>query len=182
MITNLTLRDLVSRAIPPQPWTEGDNIPWNDPAFSERMLREHLSQDHDLASRQLSIVDAHVEWIHRHVLGEVRSRILDLGCGPGLYSHRLARFGHHCIGLDFSPASIAHAQSEAAGTSCEFVLADLRHAALPSDQDLVLFNYGQLNVFPREEAAGLVRRAHAALRDGGQLLAQRLVTSAWMDW
>jgi SAM-dependent methyltransferase len=170
MNTDLTLRDLVARAMPPRPWVEGDNIPWNDPAFSERMLREHLSQEHDLASRRLDIIDAQVEWIHRDVLGEVPSRILDLGCGPGLYSHRLARLGHRCIGLDFGPASIAHAQQEAAGLHCEFLLADLRHAALPSHRDLVLFNYGQLNVFPREEAAGLVRRAHGALRDGGQLL------------
>ena len=170
MITNLTLRDLVSRVTPPRPWTEGENIPWADPAFSERMLREHLSQDHDLASRRLSIVEAHVEWIHRDVLGEAPSRILDLGCGPGLYSHRLARLGHRCIGLDFSPASIDHARREASGLPCEFVLTDLRHADLPSHQDLVLFNYGQLNVFPREEATDLLRRAHDALRAGGQLL------------
>lgn len=170
VITKLTMRDLVSRAMPPRPWAEGDNIPWNEPAFSERMLREHLSQEHDLASRRLGIVDAHVEWIHRDVLREVPSRVLDLGCGPGLYSHRLARLGHRCTGLDFSPASIDYAQREARGLPCEFLLADIRHAELPAGQDLVLLNYGQFNVFPRDVAAALVRAAYAALRDGGQLL------------
>ncbi len=170
MITNVTMRDLVSRAIPPQPWTEGDNIPWNDPAFGERMLREHLSQDHDLASRRLDTIEAHVEWMHRELLGEAPSRILDLGCGPGLYSHRLARLGHRCIGLDFSPVSIRHARREAVGLPCEFLLADLRDASLPGDQDLVVLNYGQLNVFRRSEAAALLARTHGALRCGGQLL------------
>ncbi|MBW7996213.1 MAG: hypothetical protein FVQ81_06515 [Candidatus Glassbacteria bacterium] len=39
---------------PPQPgslWSGQYKIPWNDPAFSRRMLIEHLSQEHDLASR-----------------------------------------------------------------------------------------------------------------------------------
>lgn len=30
------------------------------------------------------------------------TRILDLGCGPGLYTSRLARLGHCCVGIDFS--------------------------------------------------------------------------------
>ncbi|EBN1049881.1 hypothetical protein LME23_002765 [Salmonella enterica] len=31
-------------------------IPWDEPAFSQRMLENHLSQDHDWASRRLSHV------------------------------------------------------------------------------------------------------------------------------
>ena len=46
-----SLTDLVHRAPIPLPWAEGDNIPWHDPEFSQRMLREHLSQAHDAASR-----------------------------------------------------------------------------------------------------------------------------------
>ena len=49
----MTLADIVSRKTPPIAWAEGENIPWDDPAFSERMLAEHLSQKHNLASRRL---------------------------------------------------------------------------------------------------------------------------------
>ena len=108
MITDLNLRDIVSRA-PLAPWCEGDNIPWDDPAFSRRMLREHLSQDHDLASRRLERIDSHVAWIHAEVLGSTPSRVLDLGCGPGLYAHRLARRGHACSGIDFGPSCVTFA-------------------------------------------------------------------------
>ena len=38
------LVSIIGRQLPPTPWVEGDNIPWQDPAFSERMLVEHLSQ------------------------------------------------------------------------------------------------------------------------------------------
>ena len=46
-----TILDIVDREPNPTPWSEGDNIPWDDSDFSERMLAEHLSQEHDLASR-----------------------------------------------------------------------------------------------------------------------------------
>ena len=49
---HLTLADLAARTVPPVPWADGDNIPWDAPAFSERMLDEHLSQGHDLVVRR----------------------------------------------------------------------------------------------------------------------------------
>jgi hypothetical protein len=49
--------DIVERQPEPTPWSEGDNIPWDDPGFSDRMLAEHLSQDHDLASRKSETID-----------------------------------------------------------------------------------------------------------------------------
>ena len=47
----MNISDIVGRKIPPDPWTEGDNIPWDDPAFSERMLKEHLTQSLVMAHR-----------------------------------------------------------------------------------------------------------------------------------
>jgi hypothetical protein len=28
------------------PWRDGANLPWDDPAFSERMLAQHLDPSH----------------------------------------------------------------------------------------------------------------------------------------
>jgi SAM-dependent methyltransferase len=167
-----TLSDIVNRIVPPAPWAEGDNIPWNEPGFSARMLREHLSQDHDLASRRAALIDRHVDWIHHTLLGGHPTRILDLGCGPGLYTSRLARRGHACVGIDFSPASIAHAGDEASrdGLACTYVEADAREADFGCDFGLVMMIFGQINVFRREAMRDILRRSHAALRDGGQLL------------
>jgi hypothetical protein len=54
------LLDLIQRKTPPAPWAEGETIPWNEPGFSERMLREHLSQEHDAASRRREKVQQQV--------------------------------------------------------------------------------------------------------------------------
>lgn len=45
----MNLLDLFHRNPDPAPWQEGEKIPWHDPDFSRRMLREHLSQKHDAA-------------------------------------------------------------------------------------------------------------------------------------
>jgi len=167
-----TLNEIVHRAAQPAPWVEGDNIPWNDPEFSERMLAEHLSQDHDLASRKTESIDAHVDWIFSSVLHNRQARVLDLGCGPGLYARRLAGKGCTCVGIDFSPASIRYANEATAvdDTDCRYVHGDLRDQDFGSGFDLVMLSYGQFNVFPKAAAMTILKKARAALVPGGRLL------------
>ncbi len=168
----MNLLDLTHRTSPPEPWAEGDKIPWHDPDFSRRMLREHLSQAHDAASRRTIIIEEHVEWIQRVVLHDRVSRVLDLGCGPGLYSSRLAQRGHTCVGIDFSPASIEYAREAAQSQqlACEYRLDDVRYADYGTGYELVMFIFGELNPFRPAEARQILRKAYAALSDGGRLL------------
>jgi SAM-dependent methyltransferase len=147
--------------------TQWQKIPWHDPEFSQRMLREHLAQDHDMASRRLTIVDQHVAWIQREVLGDKPATILDLGCGPGFYADRLSHLGHTVTGIDISPASIDYARQQHAGT---FILGDALSHDLGTGYDLVMMVYGELNAFAPEAAAALIDRAYDALQPGGQLL------------
>jgi SAM-dependent methyltransferase len=168
----MNLFDIIQRTPTPAPWAEGDKIPWNDPDFSRRMLREHLSQAHDAASRRSSIIDEHLEWIQREVLHNRSSRVLDLGCGPGLYSSRLAQRGHTCVGIDFSPASVEYARevANAQQLACDYRLDDVRHADYGTGYDLAMFIFGESNVFRPEELRHILGKAYAALNDGGHIL------------
>lgn len=57
---------LVARpSLAPSP---GGKLPWANVEFSARMLREHLDQTHDRASRRSATIDAHVDWIFRDLL------------------------------------------------------------------------------------------------------------------
>jgi SAM-dependent methyltransferase len=169
---NMNLDDINNRSEKPIPWTEGEKIPWDEPAFSQRMLREHLSQDHDAASRRFALIDQHVEWIHKELLKEKPSRLLDLGCGPGFYVSRLARLGHTCTGVDFSPASIAYAQQqeEEHPTGSAFIHHDLRNYEYGSGYDLVMLIYGEFNTFLKPAARNILMKARKALNEDGRLL------------
>jgi SAM-dependent methyltransferase len=166
------LTDLISRSSPPIPWAEGDNIPWNEPGFSRRMLQEHLSQTHDAASRRYEIIDRQVEWIHSTLLFGQPASILDLGCGPGFYTERLARLGHTCYGIDYSPASIEYAIQTASleNTNCTYICRDIRQAEYPRRLSMVMLIYGEFNVFRPADAAQILAKVWQALEPGGVLL------------
>lgn len=165
----MNLSDIIHRGTP-QPWVEADNLSWNEPEFSARMLHEHLSQAHDAASRRAEVIDQHVDFIHHRLLEGRSGRVLDLGCGPGLYAVRMARLGHSVRGIDFSPASIAYARQQSNALDCVFELEDVRKADYGQGYDLVMFIYGEFNVFRREQGRAILEKAFAALKPGGLLL------------
>jgi SAM-dependent methyltransferase len=151
---------------------EHGKIPWDDPDVSRRMLREHLSQRYDAASRRTSIIKKHVNWIHRFVLSEQPARVLDLGCGPGLYSSRLAELGHECEGIDFSPASIdyARAKAEKDHLACKYLQQDIRKAEYGAGFDLVMLVFSEFNTFEPGDASLILKRSFQALKPGGKIL------------
>jgi SAM-dependent methyltransferase len=166
------LIDVIRRQAVPVPWSEGEKIPWNDPGFSQRMLLEHLSQEHDAASRRFETIDRHTEWIHHSVLSGQLTKILDLGCGPGLYTSRLAKLGHDCAGIDFSPASIAHANegAQADKLNCSYIQQDIRVVDFGRGYGLVMLIFGEFNVFRPTDAKSILYKAHRALAENGRLL------------
>jgi len=172
---------IYQRSTPAVPWRDGVNLPWDDPAFSERMLREHLDQSHGAASRQRPELLRQVDWLWERLALQPGARLLDITCGPGLYAVEFARRGVDVTGIDFSPASIRYAKEQAAqqgvAERCRFIQSDVR-AELPRHAghgyDAATFIYGQLAVFTRAEAAALLAAVAQALRPAGRLALELL--------
>jgi len=101
-----------SRPAPFEFYTAADL--WTDDHTSEQMLACHLNTDIDLSSRRVEFIDRSVAWIGSHFNVGNGTRIADFGCGPGLYSNRLAKLGAAVTGIDFSGRSIEHARTVAA--------------------------------------------------------------------
>lgn len=160
------------RTTPPIPWAEDENIPWHDPDFSRRMLREHLDQTHNLASRTYPVIDEQILWIWDAASLSEGSKVVDLACGPGFYSDRLASRGCECLGVDFSPAAIDHAQEQAVARNLNvtYALGDIRTTDYGVGNDLILLLFGEFNVFRKEDARQLLTRAHTGLNETGTLI------------
>ncbi|MBN2153529.1 MAG: class I SAM-dependent methyltransferase, partial [Candidatus Lokiarchaeota archaeon] len=74
-------------------------------------------------------------------------RILDVGCGPGLHLHALAREHpqHQFDGIDIDGARIEHARAAAAkdGLQITYVAGDfMEHASLPRGSYDIIFSTG----------------------------------------
>jgi len=167
------------RPVRPEPWTWGGNLPWDDPAFSERMLREHLDEAHGAASRVAAERQLQLDWLWSTLPLQTNMQICDLTCGPGLYAVELARRGCQVLGVDFGPAAVKYARNlvQEAGVAeqCTILQEDIRTVMLPeATYDLVLLIYGQLAVFTKAEASDLLAKAATALKPGGHLIVELL--------
>jgi SAM-dependent methyltransferase len=133
------------------------------------MLAEHLDDRHDLASRQRATIDAHVRWLAQ--VGPAHGqRVLDLGCGPGLYLERFASMGWSCVGVDIAPAAIEYAENQAAqtGAQCEYLLGDFRDAHVDGSFDLVLCLFGELSTVPLADVWLVIERVGRWLTSAGR--------------
>jgi len=98
------------------------------------------------------------------------SRVLDLGCGPGVpVAARLAREGHAVTGVDFSAEQLRLARASV--PAARFIEADLMAVDFdPGSLDAAVSFYAIFHL-PREEHEELLRRIARWLAPGGFLLA-----------
>lgn len=98
------------------------------------------------------------------------SRVLDLGCGPGVpTAEALVRDGHRVTGIDISPRQVALAQSKV--PQGQFFVGDaLESHFAPRSFDAIVALFSLTHI-PRDEWAPLFDRFTQWLNPGGWLLA-----------
>ncbi|TVK91640.1 class I SAM-dependent methyltransferase [Shewanella algae] len=168
----MNINKLISQHLPIRLSPNESKIPWNDADFSQRMLENHLSQEHDWASRKLAVIERQVDWLCSQLAPG--AKVLDLGCGPGFYTQLLAKRGFCCTGVDFSPASIAYAQqqAQAAGLDIDYQLLDVRSYRPAKKFDFIMMTFGELNVFSAADAKSLLKDCANWLTLNGKLLVE----------
>jgi 2-polyprenyl-3-methyl-5-hydroxy-6-metoxy-1,4-benzoquinol methylase len=106
------LKEINKRPKPFQFYT-ADEL-WTNEHTAKQMLDYHLNETIDVSSRNKNFIGSSVEWIVSHFGVDKRTDIADFGCGPGLYTTRLAERNAIVTGIDFSENSIKYAKQIAA--------------------------------------------------------------------
>ena len=164
------LEKINERPLPFELYTASDL--WTDEHISEQMLRHHLDENHDIASRRAAFIDRSVDWIVTRFGVSTDTKIADFGCGPGLYSARLAQKQAQVTGIDFSPRSIRYAirAAEKGGLSVRYVNQDYLELETKERFDLVLMitcDFCALSPPQRQQMLGKFFRF---LKPGGYVL------------
>ena len=135
------------------------------------MLQHHLDPYSDIASRNHDFIRRAALWLVDE-FGLIERSVLDLGCGPGLYAHKLARLGAKVTGLDFSRRSIEFAETRAdeEGLSATFKVADYLTYDTDESFDLICLVYGDYGVLAPEQRRQLLQRAQRWLEPGGVIV------------
>jgi len=157
----------------PQPFSvyTADTL-WTDPHIAQQMLKTHLDQSTDLASRRLSFIEASVGWLQQRFNIGPGTRIADFGCGPGLYATRLAQLGAKVTGVDFSDNSLRYARETAVSHNLAIDYIHTNYLEFQSDKrfDLILLIYCDfcaLSPAQRQQLLGIFRQH---LADGGAIM------------
>lgn len=145
---------------------------WTDEHTSEQMLRYHLNEAVDLSSRNTQFIDRSVEWIASRFGVGTGIRIVDFGCGPGLYATRLARKQADVTGIDFSKRSIAYAQETAAIEQLDIHYVNQNYLSFETDTrfhliTMIMCDYCALSPAQRTT---MLRKFHTLLEEGGAVL------------
>ena len=99
-------------------------------------------------------------------------RVADFGCGPGLYTNRLAAAGARVIGIDFSERSIRHARqtAEEQGLSVEHFHADYLKYETHERFDLITMIMCDFCALSPDQRRSLLAKFHSILQPGGSVL------------
>jgi SAM-dependent methyltransferase len=164
-----TIGEIIRLDRAPALFQPGDAPFWDDPHISEGLLRAHLDEATDAASRPSAEIDGAIAWLSGLGLLGPGVRVLDLGCGPGLYAERMAKAGCAVTGVDLSARSIAYARDLAAAANLPITYR--REDFLQLDEtaayDVVMQVYGELSTFADGMRDDLLARIHRALVPGG---------------
>lgn len=105
------------------------------------------------------------------VLGGVRGRVLDAGCGTGRVAVELVRRGHEVVGTDLDASMLAVARREAPHVAwVEADLADLTDVDLGDPFDLVVCAGNVVPLLADGTEPAAVAAMAAVLRPGGTLV------------
>lgn len=103
--------------------------------------------------------------------GEIRSPVLDSGCGTGEHALMLAERGMEALGIDLSPIAIGRARHKAAqrGLRAAFEVGDVLALHRLDRRFATIVDNGVFHVFDDEDRALYVRSLAAAAETGGVL-------------
>jgi cyclopropane fatty-acyl-phospholipid synthase-like methyltransferase len=103
--------------------------------------------------------------------GDIRSPVLDSGCGTGEHALMLAARGHEVVGIDLSPTAIERARHKAAerGVQARFEVGDVLDLAALKRRFATIVDNGVFHVFDDEDRARYVGSLAKAIEPGGVL-------------
>lgn len=145
---------------------------WTDEHTSKQMLSYHLDEATDLSSRNAVFIERSVQWIVSRFNVGAGKKIADFGCGPGLYTTRLAQMQADVTGIDFSKRSLQYAREVAdrEGLSIRYVNQNYLGFETDIRFDLILMIMCDLCALSPAQRNKMLNKFYTILEPGGSVL------------
>jgi len=145
---------------------------WDDEHISKGMLEAHLNPNLDAATRNHEFLDKSVKWIAEVAPPSQYVKLLDLGCGPGLYAERFAKAGYSVTGVDFSKRSIEYAKEQTMrkGSGIEYCYQNYLTLDYAQQFDVVTLIYCDYAPLSITDRLTLLKKVYQALKPNGKFI------------
>lgn len=150
----------------PNLFEKSDSSIWTDPYIQEELLNAHLELSSDAASRNMDSIKTIVDFISRYA--KPNSRLLDLGCGPGLYTNLLANKGYIVTGIDLNAKSIEYAKSK--NENITYIESDYIRDFPHGEYDTIIMIYCDMGTYSNDDRDLLLANCYNSLCPGGILI------------
>ncbi|MBW2635000.1 MAG: class I SAM-dependent methyltransferase [Deltaproteobacteria bacterium] len=164
------LKDINSPPSPFQFYT-ADEL-WTNEHTSKQMLKYHINEAIDVSSRNKVFIERSVEWIVSLFGVDNKTEIADFGCGPGLYTTRLAERGAIVTGIDFSESSLKYAKQTAdkKGLTINYVHENYLDFETPNRFDLIIMIMCDFCALSPEQRKNVLSKFNSLLKTDGSVL------------
>lgn len=169
----MKITEIVSQSEKPKLYEKGTSFMWINEHISKQLLNVHLNPDIDLGSRKKSTIEKTANWILETQKEKEKLNILDLGCGPGLYTEIFAGKGHNVTGIDISKNSVEYAKKSAEEKKLDITYLNASYLEIDLDTDkydLVVLIYTDLGVLIPSERENLLKMIYHVLKKGGTFI------------
>ncbi len=169
----MDIPDIISKTKKPNIYEKGTAFMWTDEHISKQLLDIHLNPDIDLGSRKKSTIEKTANWILNTQKGKGKLNIIDLGCGPGLYTEIFAKAGHNVTGIDISNNSIEYAKKSAEDKRLDIKYINSSYLEIDlesNNYDLVVMIYTDFGVLTLNERERLMKMVYRVLIKGGTFI------------
>lgn len=156
---------------------------WDDEHISKGMLEAHLNPEWEAATRKLNFVRQSVDFIADFAKDLRDPKLLDLGCGPGIYAELLAGKGVQVTGMDMSPRSIRYARESALRKELKINYINQNYLELDYDSefDIITLIYCDFGVLDPTQRNILLNKIIRALKPGGIFIVDAWTPNLYKD-
>jgi len=164
------LKEINTRPKPYQFYT-ADEL-WTNEHTAQQMLQYHLNEEIDVSSRNKSFIEKSVKWIISHFNIDGNTKVMDFGCGPGLYTTRLAKYGAKVTGIDFSKNSIEFAKKVAGenNLNINYIIANYLEYETTEKFDLIIMIMCDFCALSPQQRKTVLAKFNSLLNPGGSIL------------
>jgi ubiquinone/menaquinone biosynthesis C-methylase UbiE len=152
---------------------------WDDDHISKGMLEAHLNPNWDAATRNHEFVEKSVAWMNECANPKEYTKLLDIGCGPGIYAEKFYKSGYMVTGMDFSRRSIDYAIENAKRNNFDirYIYQNYLEMDFLNEYDIITLIYCDFGALSTMDRQKLLNNVYKALKPNGTFVVDVFATN-----